>query len=539
MFNLLVEAEEMKGILKSFVLVLALSTTPARGQTSDEQLRSFDALLQSNSTQELVQALQKAPDSEELMKWLRQRAEEGYVVPQFVLGQRLFASNRREGLAWYLLANLNQNLDMNQCKDFRRTDPIRRVLRNFELKVSEQEALLWADAIDDSLKIAARHDIGKRSKQPPWWICAPGEASPGEDLLLPEKVRNEKRNWIWETRLVRDHNTPMEIRFNANLNPDHYHIWKLDSKYWEGKLNSEWTTNISQAYFSAVWLDNDTLLFGGYRIIRSPGAPKKYDPIYRWDVRTGRITQYAEQGFGLCYYQGFISYYVKRNGMLFYLEGEFGKEQESQLAAKVSDYIESVPSTTNDQFHCHRENQLGLLHIPPSGRPLESGGRIKFTGKFEDEKRTVEYYPDNSDNAAIFDPFEGLKKRIGNAYLLGQLNYSEYLGASWLTVWRGGAAIDLTPVWILWSDGRVERHDIPPGPWAASNYSPAKGGWLAITSSGLYFLGDDKIVKILSGNVQAMRVSPNGCRVVLVTGLGHGKGTPMSIVDICQKGVQQ
>lgn len=276
-----IRSEVVKSFVKGLIFALALITTLARGETQSEMLRSLDALLQSNSTIELVQALQKAPDSEQLMDWLRQRAEEGYVVAQYALSQRLVARNKREALAWRFLALINETLDVNECNGYRNADPVMRLIRGFgggAFAINEGEWLLYADAVDDSLRIALRHNTGAQGKQPPWWICAPGESNPSEDRLRPEPSRTEQRHWNWSERQSRDRGISMEIRFNANLNPDHYRTWKLDETYWKGKLNSDWTTNLNQAYFSAVWLDDDTLLFGGYRIIRAPGSAKKYDP---------------------------------------------------------------------------------------------------------------------------------------------------------------------------------------------------------------------------------------------------------------------
>lgn len=456
-------------------------------------------------------------------------------MPQFELGRRLFPTNRRDGLAWHMLARFNQSLDVNLCADLKRADPVRRVLRNYGLSVGKEEMVLWADAIDDSLALADRHGIERRGKQPPWWICAPGEVSPPEERLLPPEDRVTKREAVWTARVMRERNTSTEIRLNVNLNPDRYHLRKLQEEFWRGKINSD-GDHITERYFSAAWIDNDNLLFGGYRELQKLGRPDRYDAIFRWDLETGDITKYAESGFGICFFKGFISYYVTRDGKLFYREGELRKEKEVELSPEETKRIRPGLSRTNARFQCRRFDDSASPHAPPIWK-LESGGKIERIGGFEDKMRGVRYYPSNSQRPIEFDPYEGLKLRVGTAYWTQYPpKYSAYLDASWLPVIRGRAAPEPIPIWILSSDGGVNRYDVPAGPWAGSIYGPAKGGWFALTGAGLYFLTDARSVKILAGRAQAIRVSPNGCRAAVSTPLGDGKGDPLWVVDICRKG---
>lgn len=499
-------------------------------QTPTELTVSLDSLLQANATQELLKTLQKAPDSNELLHWLRARAEEGHVVAQSELAWRLAKHNKREALAWDVLSLINLTLDQNECNNLTKAGrSVRQLIRGFPEKITEAEGLMYADATEEALKIAERHGTGKQGKQPPWWICAPGETSPSADRLKPEETRLLRRQFNWEDRKAHERDTALEIRLNANLNPEHYRIWTLDRNYWEGKLNSR-----GDQYFSVVWLDNDTLLFGGYEVLQGLGSPKKYDPIYQWDLRSNHIKQYSDPGFGLCHFQGFISYYVLRDGKLLYREGELGKEQEIEIYQQEAKDIQPGLSKVNDRFHCRRFSASKSPH-GRGVRALESGGRIKFNGSFSNEKRTAEYFSLGSEASVIFDPFEGLQKRPGD-YWLGPVSYSEYLDASWFPIVRGGSLVTSTPLWILRKDGKVVRNDIDPGPWTSSRTTPARGGWFAANANGLYFLTLEKKIKILSERVQGIRVSPNGCRVVAGAPVARGAGEPMWVVDVCKKG---
>lgn len=459
-------------------------------------------------------------------------------MPQFELGRRLFPTNRRDGLAWYMLANFNQNLDMNECRDLKRTKLVLALLRQYELKIEDHELLLWADALDESLDIATRHGIERRGKQPPWWICAPGEANPSYDRLISEEGRALKRERIFTSRMLGDRSTSIEIRLNVSLNPDHYRLWKLATPFWKGKLNSE-GDYIQERYFSAAWIDNDNLLFGGYRILEELGKPHRYDPIYRWNLRTGDITKYAESGFGVCYFKGVISYYVKRDEKLFYREGEMGQERESELSPAQARRIGQGLPGTNARFQCRRFAESESPHSPPLWA-LESGGKVDLGGRYGDKHRTAKYYPRGASDAVDFDPYEGLQKRAGVQHRIAfPPKYSAYLDGSWFVVGRGRPAPEPVPIWILRSIGDIERYDVPLGPWAGTMYSPAKDGWFTLTRNGLYFLSGNGKAKILAGRAQAIRVSPNGCRAAVSTPQPDGQGDPLWVVDVCQKGAPQ
>ncbi|MEP6636975.1 MAG: hypothetical protein ABJB97_09635, partial [Acidobacteriota bacterium] len=422
-------------------------------------------------------------------------------------------------------------LDMNICSDPTVTREISRMLPWAPIKPIEETAV-YADAIDASLAMAIKDDIRHKGKQPPWWICAVGESNPSYERLAPEAYRFIKREVSWNSQVPRQKVLATEIRLNANLNPDHFEVWKLDSKYWKDKRDITRLVTPDPA-FSVIWLDSDTLLFGGYFKLRRPDLKYLYDPIYKWKPVERQVSLYAEPGYGMCYFKGFLSYYIERDDKLFYREGAAGREVETLVGADEALRIGPGRSELSARMNCRRYSQSP--HAPPIWQ-LETGGRLKSNGAFEKENRTLEYVPEGSNQPTVFDPFEGLANRIGNAYWMHfPPKYSAYLDAVWIEIIRGGSSIDSTPVWTLHRDGRVDKVDIPAGPWAASTYEPAKNGWFALSLGGLYFLSDNKApVKILSGTGQGMRVSPNGCRVAVR--LQEAQDRPMWVVDICSKG---
>jgi hypothetical protein len=516
--------------------VYLVGAASAYGQSTSIWTTNLDALIQANATEQVLRRLREAPDGDELLRWLHARAEDGYVPAQSELGWRLAKSNKREALAWYVLSLINLTLDQNECSSqpgASRT--VRQLMRGFPDKISEQDPLLYADALEDALKIARRHETGKAGKQSAWWICAPDEIDPPAVRLTPDHTRLLRRQLTWENREARERDVIVEIRLNANLNPEGYRLWKLDQKYWAGKSISDlWN------YLSVAWLDNDTLLFGGYQIPQKVTLPRKYEPIYRWDLATGVVAQYAGEGFGLCHFRGVISYYVRRDEKLFYREGSLGKEQETEIDPKEAEDIWPGRSGLTARFQCRRINDA---HSSYGGRvrALESGGRLKFNGPFHEKNRTAEYYPPGIAQPVVFDPFEGLKKRPGNDYDLGLISYSEYLDASWLTIATRGALVATTPIWILYKDGRIERNQIPPGPWTDISTTKAKGGWALPSVNGLYFLGEsDKTpTKVLKGRIDALRLSSNGCRAAVAVRMPKGEGEPLWVVDFCQKGIRR
>lgn len=506
-------------------LAMLLLAGTAAGQTDT---RTLDDLLRRNASRALAEALRKVPDDDRISRWLAERATEGHVVPQYELALRQSTSDAASAMKWFAVARLNHRLDERECADRRAAGSVESYLNvrfRFLEQLSDREELAFADGMDAALK----EPIAERGKQPPWWICAEGNASPDEAKLLPEPQRAQRRKEQWDLLYASGLGRSMEARFNANLNPDRFQIWRLDEKYWKGKSNG--STNYGG--LAAVWIDDDLLYFGGYTS-HMPGEIR-YLPIYRWDLATGEVTKYAGPSTaGLCYFKGYIAYMFERDGKWFRYEGELGKETQLE-------YVPREKWAEYDYFRCRRMPKRPRSPDEPYVHLLESGGRFIAA---DSQRIPAEYYANGSDKPVVFDPFEGIEE-VSYRLSATSPKYSEFLEASWIEV-RTGTIRSTRPLrtWTLFPGGRVLRQDFPPGPWASGSvfFAPAKPGWLiasAVPRGGVYLLDNGIPRKLLTGYVQAMRVSASGCRVALVTQNESPVGFPLWVIDVCKKGGQK
>lgn len=499
-------------------LAMLLLAGTAAGQTDT---RTLDDLLRRNASRALAEALRKVPDDDRISRWLAERATEGHVVPQYELALRQSTSDAASAMKWFAVARLNHRLDERECADRRAAGSVESYLNvrfRFLEQLSDREELAFADGMDAALK----EPIAERGKQPPWWICAEGNASPDEAKLLPEPQRAQRRKEQWDLLYASGLGRSMEARFNANLNPDGFRIWRLDEKYWKGRYSD------SSSTLPGGWIDEDTLLFGGYS--SEVEGRTVYYPIYLWNLASGNVREYmGPSANGLCYFKGYVSYQLERDGKWVRFEGDLGREKELE-------YVPREKWGEYDYFQCRRIPKSESPHKVPFFA-LESGGY--FAGTDLTRKKRAEFRAEGSDKTTAFDLFEGIEE-VPYRLLASGPRYSEFLNASWIHVETGTVRTTMPQrAWVLFPDGRVTKHDFAPGPWASSGsvfFAPAKPGWVVGSAArGVYLLEGGTPRKLLAGRMKAMRVSASGCRVaVMIWELKVGN--PLWVIDVCKKG---
>lgn len=88
-------------------------------------------------------------------------------------------------------------------------------------------------------------------------------------------------------------------------------------------LKDEWARD------PMFWIDNERLVFAAERF--ENGKRSKVDGLYVWNDQDRTLTQLAEWGGGFCHSDGWVSYFVRRDGRVHYRKGRFGNEQETDL----------------------------------------------------------------------------------------------------------------------------------------------------------------------------------------------------------------
>jgi hypothetical protein len=97
-------------------------------------------------------------------------------------------------------------------------------------------------------------------------------------------------------------------------------------------------------------------------------------------------------------------------------------------------------------------------------------------------------------------------------------------------------------VYLLWADGRTQTVTVPYWPAEYLEHpQPTKAGWIfgggrSPKTGGLYLFDGTSVVKIQSGFVREITVTPDGCKAAVgINDKPYDMGTPISlkIFDIC------
>jgi len=282
----------------------------------------------------------------------------------------------------------------------------------------------------------------------------------------------------------------------------------LDSGVW-----ADWNT-----FDGVKWIDNNRILFVG-----GPDEPGRKHPQLRnasvWEIGKGvTVLSKAVQHVGICTHDGFLAYtltYDKTKTERF--EGKFGQERiftpptEKNASRRWMDCRFHASSISNEKLEGPRQHKLtfllyshGYLDYGPRNidRPLgKKGDPILYyrTGQKEPVSlpitnegiRHADYYPFK--DAYFIHPFAS--------------NYS---------------------TWWLYPDGRMEEIKYPTLPklLVQGTFFPIRKGFFIYYydgrppsfkvpgNTGGYLVAEDgKSSKVISGYLNGISVSPDGCKV--------------------------
>jgi hypothetical protein len=302
------------------------------------------------------------------------------------------------------------------------------------------------------------------------------------------------------------------------------------------------------------WLDNERILYNGYEphvreIRKSDGRSVPKLGIYILDVRSNQLTRHADAEGFLCYRSGFIRYLVSydvQSRVAVRREGRFGEEREIVIDMR------ELPRG-------HLLNELTCQYYDATGHATETGRRLPLL----DKHGVLEYarqepvagsamyparlYPSNGEppitlplnGAAVFAPrvryFEFAnvytvgylppqgqpskwpKDPVHHVFLMGPAGHVTDVpisGGAWSDVTV--STFVLTRAGIVLYGGRLRRH-LNPG------------------TTGIYLVQGNRSIKLASGLLHGIGVSPNGCRVAVAmqTYAKTPDPTLVRIVELC------
>jgi hypothetical protein len=301
------------------------------------------------------------------------------------------------------------------------------------------------------------------------------------------------------------------------------------------------------------WLDNDRVIFHGYEVgkfgTKSPKDGHIYDitGLFIWDTTTNTVRKYASlEGLTtLCVHAGEVTF--AREGML--VTGKPDEERQEPFPKKYWFNPNSCRYYT-ERPYWSEEGRKGR------GTPLlEQHGYVDFGEQSMDpaKSRPLVLYPPGSKDRVLL-PLKSdqvdvppLYVDFADAYLLKAIQRTS----------------DVAAIWLLKSDGTVTQVLEPRGvAWERMGWGPSfltkkglflvggRAGYDTVGTAGAYLLKASSPLKLISGLVWNVEISPNGCKVAFVH-VPHSKagadsfralqaGRPgtrtLKLIDLCQGG---
>ncbi len=316
-----------------------------------------------------------------------------------------------------------------------------------------------------------------------------------------------------------------------------------------------------------VWLDNQRVLFHGYKAVEQAKSPKEFHRfidrgLYLWDTTTGSVALYdtfdkRSDGLllksSLCVHDGVLSY-VNR-GVL--ISGKPG--QETKTTPPKYPYWVNPHSCqyydTKPVFGVEDHQTIPLLeehgYLDLGTRPE----RDYLTLRLDQPNPPISFYSVPAEKSFSL-PIGWLEvgfmqvhyAPFNNTYLLSGLQYyDEQRG--FLPAWPWDSAYR---VWRLTPEGTITKEEVPNIPvlqGSRPRVVPFRDGLFVAggntrnlrepNAAGGFVVRGQAIQKVITGSFRRTEVSPDGCRVAVVNDM-HRKDisvserTRLQIIELCQ-----
>ena len=328
--------------------------------------------------------------------------------------------------------------------------------------------------------------------------------------------------------------------------PPHY--WVRDTGHGFAVLPS----TIQQIF----WLDNDRILYSGYESAiretrKNDGESVLKRGIYILNIRNNRLNRHADAEGFLCYRNGFVRYLVSfdvQTRVSVRREGKFGEEKESVADMKERPRGQLVnPLTCNDYDATGNATKVGK-RLPL----LDDHGVLEYARSGPEAGSPM--YParlfarDGSEPITL--PLSGAAvsaERVryyefADTYTVG---YQPPKGPS--TQWPKNA---VHFIYLMNPKGDVTEVPISGGAWSdipVHRFVLSKAGivlyggklrkYLDPGTTGVYLVQGVRTVKLVSGLLRGIGVSPSGCSVAVAM-TSYSKvpdPTTIRIIEFCGK----
>ena len=305
------------------------------------------------------------------------------------------------------------------------------------------------------------------------------------------------------------------------------------------------------------WLDDDRILYTGYEsrvreIRKEDGKSVTKRGIYVLALRSNQLTRHADAEGFLCYRNGFVRYSVMfdpKSRVAVRREGRFGEEKEIVVDMKVQPAGHRLnPITCRDydasSYKTGEGRSLPLL----DGHGVLEFGQKGMPGNMEISAAKL-HLANELGNVTL--PFSG------NAIFVSLIQYFEFAD-----LYIGGYLAPEGPsskwpksavhrIYLLKPDGTVSEIFLPivqGSERRLSTFALTRAGlifyggelrrYLNPGTAGLYLLDGKRVVKIESGLLHGIGVSPDGCKVAaaMQTYAKTPDPTTIRVVDVCTRG---
>ena len=316
---------------------------------------------------------------------------------------------------------------------------------------------------------------------------------------------------------------------------------------------------------SLFWIDNERLLFEGIKTSDMEVAVAKREQhrverltrLYLWEKKSTSVRMYAE-GSALCVANG-IAHYTETarsaNGQKIVREGPLGSEREvevdittkkkrsdpifGQLACKSFQREDLVPPPERYRNIVVLRDGYRYLDLGPnigadlSLRRARPRNLLLYAGTGAEGIKLPLTWDEN------FSPFDVAYSDYIGAYVLRpRALRGTPIGAS--QPWPTNSPLS---VYAVWPDGRVATTSVPYWPTEFLTHPrPTKNGWVfgggdLYRASGLYLFDGTTVIKLDSGLVRDIAVSPDGCAAAVAIQSKHlqmGTPTNLKIFALCR-----
>lgn len=314
---------------------------------------------------------------------------------------------------------------------------------------------------------------------------------------------------------------------------------------------------LHSAMLPIYWLDEGTIIYNGYEpevteIRKSDGRTIAKDGVYVLDIERNLLTRHADASGFLCYRDGFVRYltrYDDSSRVAVIREGKLGDEREFVVDRDAQSKRGRFNPLTCRDYDPHQRGNVSGDFLPL----LDGHGVLEF-GRRGPASRSEIYsaklhLSDGTSQITLPISGDAISRSLieyyafANSYIVG---YVAPKGPP--SEWPKNAT---HRVYMLKSQGNVSEASIPGGAWSDRRLSTIvltsagivfSGGqirrYLNPGTAGLYLSNGNRVVKIESGLLHGIGVSPSGCKVAaaMQTYIKTPDPTTIRVVNVCGGG---